>query len=324
MTARFAGRHMTCAVHVAVIAVLLTVRPAAQGRRGEQAPKVARIEQVRDNLYWITEGTGAPGASNLAVLVEDTGVVLVDTKNPGWGDEIHRLIGSVTDKPVRTIVNTHVHRDHTGSNPEFPARTEFIVQDNTRANLLKEVCEPIANCGFLAPDRASHVPRKTFKDHMTIGTGRDRIELYNFGPAHTNGDAIVVFPTQRTAHLGDLFARKSLPNIMATDGGAILGHLHTLNQALATLQNIDTIITGHATSLFTWTDFQEFVQMNRDFVRAAQDGLRARKKADEVAAEIVAALTRKYPTYDFALPKAKENVSLLYDEIYSSGHYVGN
>src|SRR5690242_20477180 len=186
MTPRFARPHMACATLAAVIAVLLVVRPAAQGRRGGTAPKVARIELVRDNLYWITEGTGAPGASNLAVLVGDTGVVLVDTKNPGWGDEIRRLIGSVTGKPVRTIVNTHVHRDHTGSNPEFPPRTEFIVHENTRANLLKEVCEPIANCGFLVPDRAAYVPRKTFKDHMTIGAGRNRTELYNFGPAHTN------------------------------------------------------------------------------------------------------------------------------------------
>ena len=324
MTYRFAGSHIARAALAAVLAVLLAAVPGAQGRRGGQAPKVARIEQVRANLYWITEGTGAPGASNLAVLVGDTGVVLVDTKNPGWGDEIHRLIGSVTDKPVRTVVNTHVHRDHTGSNPEFPPGTEFIVHANTRANLLKDVCEPIANCGFLAPDRAAYVPRKTFKDHMTIGAGRNRIELYNFGPAHTNGDAIVVFPAQRTAHLGDLFARKSLPNIMATDGGEILGHLHTLNQAVTTLQNVDTVITGHATSLFTWNDFQEFVQMNRDFAAAAQDGLRARKKAEDVAAEIVVALTRKYPTYDFALPKAKENVSLLYDEIYRSGRYIGH
>jgi glyoxylase-like metal-dependent hydrolase (beta-lactamase superfamily II) len=322
MTRLPATSHTACAVLVALVVVLRAVSPAAQGGRGAQAPKVARIEQVRDNLYWITEGTGAPGASNLAVLVADTEVVLVDTKNPGWGNEIHRLIGTVTEKPVRTIVNTHVHRDHTGSNPEFPERTEFVVHENTRANLLKEVCEPIANCGFLAPDRRAFVPRKTFKDRMTLGAGRNRIELYNFGPAHTNGDAIVVFPAQRAAHLGDLFARKSLPNIMATDGGEILGHLHTLNQALATIQNVDTIITGHATALFSWTDFQEFVQMNRDFVDAAQGGVRARKRAEDVAAEIVATLKRKYPTYEFAPAKARENVSLVYDEVYRSGHYL--
>jgi glyoxylase-like metal-dependent hydrolase (beta-lactamase superfamily II) len=310
-------------VVVAAIAVgLLTIRPAAQGRGGPQRSKVARIEQVRDNLYWITEGTGGPGASNLAVSVGDNGVVLVDTKNPGWGSEIQRLIKTVTDKPVTTIINTHTHRDHTGSNTEFPAAVEFIVQENTRANLAKEVCEPIANCGFLSGEKASYLPKKTFKDRMTLGSGRNRVELYNFGAAHTSGDAIVVFPAARAAHFADLFARKSLPNIMSTDGGTILGHLRTLEQALATIKNVDTVITGHGTSLMSWKDFEEFVQMNHEFVMAAQEGLKAGKKVDDVAADIEKALAGKYPGYTIALPKAKENVALVYDELYRSGHYV--
>lgn len=309
-------------VIAAMVAGVLSMRPAAQGRGRGQAPKVARIEQVRNNLYWITEGTGGPGASNLAVLVADNGVVLVDTKNPGWGPEIERLIKTVTEKPVTTIINTHTHLDHTGSNPEFPASTEFIVQENTRVNLSKDVCEPLANCGFLAGEKASFLPKKTFKDRMTLGSARNRVELYNFGLAHTNGDAIVVFPAARTAHFADLFARKSLPNIMTTDGGSIIGHLHTIDQALATFKNVDTVITGHGTSLLSWAEFKEYVQMNHDFVNAAQEGLRARRKPEDVAAEITTMLTQKYPGYAIAPAKAKENVGLVYDDIYRSGHYV--
>jgi cyclase len=256
------------------------------------------------------------------VFVTDNGVVLVDTKNPGWGAEIQRLIKTVTDKPVTTIINTHTHKDHTGSNQEFSRNTEFIVHENTRANLSKEVCEPIAHCGFLSAEKASYLPKKTFKERMSLGSGKDRVELYNFGAAHTNGDAIVVFPAAKTAHLGDLFARKSLPNIMPTDGGTILGHLHTLRQALATIKNIDIVITGHGTSLVSWTDFTEFVQMNHEFVNAAQEGLKAGKKVDDVAADITAIFTRKYSGYTVELSKAKENVALVYDEIYRSGHYV--
>ncbi|HVZ22230.1 MAG TPA: MBL fold metallo-hydrolase [Vicinamibacterales bacterium] len=308
----------------AVIAVagVLSVRPAGQGRGGAERPKIARIERVRDNLYWITEGTGAAGASNLAVFVTGDGVVLVDTKNPGWGAEIQRLIGTVTDKPVTTIINTHTHRDHTGSNQEFSAGVRFIVQENTRANLSKDVCEPIANCGFLSGEKTRYLPKTTFTDRMRLGDGKDRVELYNFGPAHTSGDAIVVFPAARTAHFADLFARKTLPNIMTTDGGTILGHLHTLEQAVATIKGVDTVITGHSTSLMSWADLEEFVRMNHDFVMAAQEGLRARRKADDVAAEITKMLTAKYPGYAIVLSKAQENVSLVYDEIYRSGHYV--
>jgi cyclase len=321
--AEAAGAIKATAVVIATIVLgLLSTGPAAQGQGRAQAPKVARIEQIRDNLYWITEGTGGPGASNLAVLVADNGVVLVDTKNPGWGPEIQRLIKTVTDKPVTTIINTHTHLDHTGSNPEFPVGIEFIVHENTRANLSKEVCESLANCGFLSGEKASYLPRKTFKDRMSLGSGKNRMELYNFGPAHTNGDAIVVFPAARTAHFADLFARKSLPNIMPTDGGSIIGHLRTLDQAVATIKNIDTVITGHGTSLMSWADFKEYVQMNHDFVNAAQEGLRSRKKVDDVAADIAAMLTQKYAGYTIAPAKAKENVALVYDDIYRSGHYV--
>jgi cyclase len=306
----------------AIIAALPFLRPGAQGRATAQGPKVARIEQVRDNLYWITEGTGGPGASNLAVFVTDNGVVLVDTKNPGWGGEIQRLVKAVTEKPVATIINTHAHTDHAGSNTEFAAATEFIVHENTRANLAKDVCEPLAICRFLSGERANYLPKKTFTDRMSLGSGRTRVELYNFGAAHTNGDAIVVFPAARAAHFADLFARKSLPNIMSTDGGTILGHLHTLDQALATITNVETVITGHGTSLMSWGDLKEFVQMNHEFVNAAQEGLKTRRKAEDVAADITTMLSLKYPGYTIALAKAKENVALVYDEIYRSGHYL--
>src|SRR5665213_3054479 len=109
---------------------------------------------------------------------------------------------------------------------------------------------------------------------------------------------------------------------MVTDGGSILGHLHTLQRALATIRNVDTVITGHATSLMSWKDFEEFVQMNHDFVSAAQDGLKARRKSDDVATEIAKTLAVRYPGYAIDVSKAKENVALVYDEIYRSGHYV--
>jgi cyclase len=311
----------TIVLLTAITTSLLPTGPAAQGRSA-QAPKVARIEQVRGNLYWITEGTGGPGASNLAVLVTDSGAMLVDTKNPGWGSETLRLIRTVTDRAVTTIVNTHAHRDHTGSNTEFPASIEFVVHENTRANLSKAVCEPLANCGFLSGEKAGYLPKKTFKDQMTLGSGQSRVELFNFGPAHTDGDAIVVFPSARTAHFADLFARKSLPNIMTTDGGSILGHLHTLEQALSTVKDVDTVITGHGTSLMAWTDLVEFARMNREFVTTAQDGLKAGRKVDDVAADITTTLARHYPNYTIAPAKAKENVALVYEEIYRSGRYV--
>ena len=107
------------------------------GGRGLQppatdAPKVAEIEKVKDNLYMITGGGG-----NTAAFVTAQGVVLVDTKLAGWGQAILDKVKTVTDKPITHIINTHTHGDHVGSNEFFPATVEIVVQENTAANMEK-------------------------------------------------------------------------------------------------------------------------------------------------------------------------------------------
>ncbi len=117
---------------VAVLGALVAVgfvatlsRPVAQGN-------VAEIEQVKDNLYLITGGGG-----NTAAFVTDSGVAVVDTKNPEWGDAILDKIKTVTDKPVTMIINTHTHGDHVGSNIDFPPPVEVVAHANTKTNMQK-------------------------------------------------------------------------------------------------------------------------------------------------------------------------------------------
>ena len=97
-----------------------------------QQPNVAEIEKVRDNLFMIKGGGG-----NTAAFITARGVVLVDTKDPGWGPAIMDKVRTVTDKPVIYIINTHTHGDHTGSNDFFPASVEVVAQENTKTNMQK-------------------------------------------------------------------------------------------------------------------------------------------------------------------------------------------
>ncbi|PYQ93964.1 MAG: hypothetical protein DMF94_14140 [Acidobacteria bacterium] len=289
-----------------------------QGRGGQEGPKVARIEKVKDNLYYIFEPASG---GNTAAFVTDSGVVLVDAKNPGWGQEILRQLHTVTDKPVTTIINTHTHRDHTGSNTEFPATVEFVAQENTRNNMAKETCTALGNCQSFKGENAKYLPKKTFKDKMTMGSGKDRIDLYYFGPGHTNGDAIIVFPMLRVAHFADLFARKAVPNVMPFDGGSAVSLPQTLAKAVAGIKDVDTVITGHST-LMTWKDVEEFAGFQREFLMSVQEAMKANKNADEAAAAMVKTLTVRYKDYTIAEPKTKENVGLIYDELHRTGHYV--
>ena len=169
-----------------------------QGRegRGPQGPNVAEIEKVNDRLYMITGGGG-----NTAAFITDAGVVLVDTKLANWGQAILDKVKSVTNKPITTIINTHTHGDHNGSNEFFGASVEFVAQENTKTNMEK--------MDAFKGDKSVFIPKKTFKDKLTLGKGTDQIDLYYFGRAHTNGDAWVVFPALRAMHSGDAFAGKN-------------------------------------------------------------------------------------------------------------------
>src|SRR4051794_39679367 len=180
---------------VIVLGILLAAGGFAAGKGQKPpagGPKDIQVEKVKDNLYVLRGGGG-----NTAVFVTADGVTVVDAKNPGWGQPILDKIKELTPKPVTMLINTHTHGDHVSGNVEFPATVDVVVQENTKANMEKmDIFKQNSNRGMA---------RRTFKDKMTIGKGADEIDLYYFGPGHTNGDAWVVFPTLRVVHAGDIF-----------------------------------------------------------------------------------------------------------------------
>ncbi len=176
----------------AVLSVLIAggaLSMAAAAYQAPQGPSAAaleatKIEKVRDNLYVITGSSPANrdafSGGNTAVFVTDTGVVLVDTKLRGWGQVILDRVKTVTSKPVTMIINTHTHGDHTGSNDAFGATVDIVAHENTKVNMEK--------MDAFKGDKAAFLPKRTFKDKLTIGSGKNEIDLFWFGRGHTNGD----------------------------------------------------------------------------------------------------------------------------------------
>ena len=123
-------RGMVLGVLLAVGALSLTV--TAFQAPPPAAPKVIEVEKLKDNLYLLKGGGG-----NTAVFVVANGVIVVDTKLPGWGQPLLDKIKELTPKPVTTIINTHTHFDHVSGNVEFPATVEVIAQENTKAGMEK-------------------------------------------------------------------------------------------------------------------------------------------------------------------------------------------
>jgi cyclase len=288
--------------------IISAVQAPSQGSPSQQALDATKIEKVKDNLYVITDssptGSGSSGG-NTAVLITEKGVVLVDTKMPGWGQALFDRIKTVTDKPVTTIINTHTHFDHTGSNEFFGTTVESIVQENTKTNMEK--------MDLFKGDKSKFLPKRTFKDTLSLMSGKDRVDLYYFGAGHTNGDTWVVFPALRVMHAGDMFAWKGAPLIDTRNGGSAVAYPETLSKAAA-VQSIDTIITGH-TTLMAPKDLQEYADFNKDFLAWAQAELKAGKTVDQAAAEYK--IPDKYKGYIVMqqFGGIKPNVQAAYEEL---------
>ena len=243
------------------------------------------VDKVKDNLYVLKGGGG-----NTAVFVTADGVTVVDAKNPGWGQPILDKIKELTAKPVTRLINTHTHGDHVSGNVAFPATIDIVVQDNTKTNMEK--------MDIFKKNNGRGMPKRTFKDRMSIGKGADQIDLYYFGPGHTNGDAIVVFPALRAAHTGDLFAGKTLPLVDPDNGGSVLHYHETLDKVHGGIKNVDTIVNGHSNTTTTWEDLKTFAEFNQEWLAWAQAGLKSGKTPQQLADEgwNVPAKFAGYPT----------------------------
>ena len=265
-----------------------------------------QIEKVKDNLYMITGADPTDRNSfsggNTGVFITDNGVVVVDTKLAGWGQVILDKIKTVTNKPVTTIINTHTHGDHTGSNEAFGGTVEFVAQENTKANMEK--------MDAFKGDKARFLPKKTFKDKMSIGSGKNRVDLYYFGRGHTNGDAWIVYTALRVMQTGDMFAWKDAPVIDRNNGGSGLEYAQTVGKVLATVKDVDTLIVGHS-PLRKPSELQEYQRFMNDFVTAVRAANKAGKSVDEATASIN--LNAKYPGYKN--DRYKPAVQAIYDEL---------
>src|SRR5438445_12037548 len=296
-----------------VVSVLSMVVAAQQGG-GQNAPKVVEVEKLKDNL-WVLKG----GGGNTAVFVTEGGVVVVDAKNPGWGKPILNKIKEHTNKPVTTLINTHTHGDHVSGNVEFPANVDIIVQENTKTNMQKMITNRTAQDQtvpaqtIFQQNGGKGLPKRTFKDKMTLLKGPDEVDLFYFGRGHTNGDAWVLFPALRVVHAADIFSGKNVPLLDANNGGSAALLADSLQKGYNALNSkADTIITGHSTQM-TFADLKEYAAFNREFFNDAKAAKKAGKSSDDAATAWK--IPAKYTGYAPAdANRLKNNMKLAYSE----------
>ena len=229
-------------------------RPAGAPPRSPLPPPEP-IEHVTKNVYKVFGGGG-----NTTVVVQKAGVVLVDTKMPGNGPAILGEVKKVTDKPVVLVVNTHSHPDHLGSNDyirdQYP-NVAIVMNEKAKAEVL-------ANRGY----GPKLLPTQTYSDHMTIGQGDERVELYHFGPGHTQGDTFVLFPALHVLCMGDVMAWDMGPFLPSGGAAQIADEIDALVAAMKG-KGVEFVIEGHG-NVNTWAHLQRFARFNRALITAAR------------------------------------------------------
>jgi cyclase len=205
--------------------------------QNQSAPAELKVNPVRDNL-WEIEGDGG----NVAVRVTKEGVILVDDKYERDHHAIVAAIKSVTSQPVKYILSTHYHEDHSGGNASFVPGVEILSTRNARMSIL----------GHQQLDASPNIlPAPiVFTEESSVFLGGVEARAHYFGRGHTNGDAVVYFPDLKTIHMGDLMADTSdlrmgtSPTVDYNGGGSLLEYPKTIDKVLAAY-DFDTVIPGH-------------------------------------------------------------------------------
>ena len=271
---------------------------------GQQVPTLTpeqearlQIREVMDGLYVLPGFDGGQSGGNVAVRVTDEGVIIVDDKFPYSFDFITAQVRSVTDQPIKYVLNTHHHDDHSGSNADFLPSAEVIAHKNARANIVR--------------NNQPGAPRLIFADETAVFLGGAEVQMFHFGRGHTNGDAIVYFPDLRTVHTGDLFVfgqrldgSTLSPFWDFGNGGSVLEWPATLTRLLAL--DFDTVIPGHG-PILTKADIRTFRGKLETVIDRVRAEIAAGARRDDVASRV--------DTTDLDWPLAPVRIQNVFDEL---------
>lgn len=258
----------------------------ARGQAQDFSKVQIKATKVSGNIYML-EGAGG----NIGASIGEDGIVIVDDQFAPLAEKIQASLKSlgITDKPVRFVINTHYHGDHTGGNAPFSnAGSTVIAQDNVRKRMASGGAAGNGPGGSIhrenPPAEKAALPIITFEHDVTVHLNGEDIRALHFPAGHTDGDSIIFFPKNNVVHMGDDFVRYGFPFIDVNSGGSLQGMIAAMEKATAQLPADVKVIPGHG-QLSNLDDVREFTKMLKETSAAVQKALDEHKTLAQMKEE---------------------------------------
>lgn len=284
---------------------LLAVTAYAQAPQPDFSKVEIKTTKISDDFYTL-EGQGG----TIGVLVGPDGVFMVDSQFAPLSQKIAAAIHQISDKPIRFMVNTHVHGDHTGGNANFANMGVTIFsRDELRWRLAHPA--PAANGAPGTPAPAAALPVVTYEGPVTFHLDGEEVHLIPIPRAHTDGDTLVYFQNNDVIMTGDFYRSIQFPNIDRVNGGSLEGMLDGLGIVIGMAGPNTKIIPGHGPMVN-----RAAVMAHRDMILAIRAKVEAMVQQGKSVDEVIAAKpTSEYANVPNASTTSERFVRQLYAEL---------
>lgn len=274
-------------------ALALPALPVAAQQEPDWSKIEIKAEKVGGSVHMLY-GVGGFAGGNIGVSVGSDGVVLVDDQFEPLVPKIEAALKGISDKPVRFVLNTHFHGDHTHGNKAFGLKSTIVAHDNVRLRLVADDSFD-GRQGTRAPAHA--LPLVTFDSKVSVHLNGEEVRGIHFPAGHTDGDTVVWFTKSNVVHMGDDYFNGMFPFIDLSSGGTVDGYVKAVEKVLGELPADVKIIPGHG-PLATRADLEGYLAMLKETTDIVRRGIAAGKTADQLKAEKVLAAWDRW-SWDF-------------------------
>jgi cyclase len=275
---------------ISMIAAVLALASLASAQDEDLSKVKMKVIKVSGSVYMLQGAGGNIGAS-----VGEDGIVIVDDEFAPLSDKIRAALKDITDKPVRFVINTHWHFDHTGGNEPFSSTSTVITQDNVRKRLITG--GTMGKNGSvkmeIKPASKAALPIITFDHDVSVHLNGEDIRALHFPSGHTDRDSGIFFSQSSVVHMGDDFVTYGFPFVDLNSGGSVEDMVTAMEKVSAQVPVDVKVIPGHG-PISTLDDVRRYVTMLKETLAVVDKGIRAGKTLDQLKQENVLAPWQKW------------------------------